>query len=98
MSVQFHVDTQAIQAASSDVHRISAAIETEVAAMMSRLTTLDQAWRGTAAAGFQQCITQWHGTAGQVRLALNEIHIALARAGEQYASVEAANTSMFRAG
>ncbi|MBK7722410.1 MAG: WXG100 family type VII secretion target [Austwickia sp.] len=96
MSTQFHVDTQAIATGAADVHRISATIETEVAAMMARLMTLEQAWRGSAAAGFQACITQWNATAGQVRAALDEIQRALATAGQEYASVEAANTAMFR--
>ena len=45
---------------------------------------------------FQACITQWNSTAGQVLAALDEIQRALATAGQEYASVEAANTAMFR--
>ncbi len=97
MSTQFQVDTSAIATASADVQRISGTIETEVAAMMARLTALDAAWRGSASAGFQACMTQWNVTAGQVRAALDQIQQALATAGHEYASVEAANTSMFQA-
>ena len=41
MSTQFHVDTQAIATGAADVHRISATIATERAAMMARLMTLE---------------------------------------------------------
>ncbi len=97
MSTQFQVDTHAIAVGAADVQRIGGTIETEVAAMMARLTALDQAWRGSASAGFQACLAQWNVTARQVRAALDQIQQALATAGHEYASVEAANTSMFRA-
>lgn len=96
MSTQFQVDTTAIATASADVQRISGTIEGEVAAMMARLTALEAAWRGSASAGFHACMTQWNLTAVQVRAALDQIQHALATAGHEYASVEAANTAMFR--
>ncbi len=97
MSTQFQVDTQAIATGAADVQRISGTIETEVAAMMARLTALEAAWRGSASAGFQGCMGQWALTARQVRATLDQIQQALATAGHEYASVEAANASMFRA-
>jgi WXG100 family type VII secretion target len=96
MSTQFQVDTQQIQAASVEIGRISADIDASVAAMMGRLTALQDAWRGAASAGFQQVVVSWSQTQRQVRESLDQIQVTLARAGSQYAEVEAANTALFR--
>ncbi len=96
MSTQFQVDTGQIQTAAGDVRRISATIEADVAAMMGRLTALQESWRGAAASGFQGVVTTWSGTQRQVRSALDQIEVALSRAGVQYAEIEAANASLFR--
>lgn len=95
MSTQFQVDTTQIHAGSADILRISGEIETSVATMMQRLTALQDAWRGSAAAGFQQATAQWSATERQVRASLDAIQVALSRAGTQYAEVEAANTALF---
>ena len=96
MSTQFQVDTDRITAAAGDVHRISAQIEQQVAAMMTRLTSLEDAWRGQAAARFQAVAGEWRGTQAQVREALDHISRLLAQAGEQYAAAEQRNAALFR--
>ena len=96
MSTQFQVDTQQLHGASSDVARIAAQIETDVAAMMSRLTALESTWHGSASSGFQQTMARWSATQRQVRESLVEITTMLGRAGQEYAAVEAANTALFR--
>ena len=53
MAAQFQVDTDRIAAAAGDVARISADIEGQVAVMMARLTSLQDAWTGSASAQFQ---------------------------------------------
>lgn len=95
MSTQFQVDTAQIAAAAGDIRRISGQIESDVAAMMARLSALQGAWRGSAAAGFQDVVTQWSATQRQVRESLDAIEAALSRAGTQYADVEAANAALF---
>lgn len=95
MSTQFQVDTQQITAAAGDIRRMSAQIESDVAGMMARLNALQSAWRGSAAAGFQQVVTQWSATQRQVRESLDAIETGLSRAGTQYADVEAANAALF---
>lgn len=97
MSSQFQVDTQQIASASGDIRRMSAQIESDVAGMMTRLAGLQDAWRGSASAGFQQVLTNWGAAQRQVRTCLDEIEVALNRAGTQYADVEAANALLFRA-
>lgn len=95
MSTQFQVDTERIAGANADVTRISADIESQVAAMMARLTSLQDAWQGSASAGFQGVMSQWRATQAQVRESLDSINHLLAQAGTQYAETEQANTALF---
>jgi WXG100 family type VII secretion target len=95
MSAQFQVDTERIQAASADISRISAEIEGQVGAMMSRLTALQDAWRGSAAARFQGVVGEWQGTQRHVKEALDHVGQLLAQAGATYAETEAAAERMF---
>jgi len=98
MSSRFQVDTARIQAASGDVTRISAEIESSVKAMMGKLNALQDAWQGSAATSFQGVTREWERTQHTVRESLDSISAALHRAGAQYSEVEQANTGMFRAG
>jgi early secretory antigenic target protein ESAT-6 len=96
MSSQFQVDTDRITAASADINRIGADIDAQVAAMMARLTALQDAWRGSAASRFQGVAGEWRGTQARVRESLDHISRLLAQAGQQYAAAEQQNTAMFR--
>ena len=84
MSATFTVDTERISAASADIGQISAEIETQVGAMMGRLTALQDAWQGSASAGFQGVIAQWRGTQSQVRESLESINRLLQQATRRY--------------
>lgn len=95
MSAQFQVDTERIQAASSDVARIGAEIEGQVGAMMGRLHALEDAWRGSAASRFQAVVAEWQGTQRHVKESLDHIAQLLAHAGSTYAETEAAAERMF---
>ena len=95
MAAQFQVDTERIQAASGDIARISSEIEGQVAQMLSRLTALQDAWKGGAATQFHGVVTQWQGTQRQVQTSLDSIGQVLAAAGAQYAETEAQNMRMF---
>lgn len=95
MAAHFQVDTDRIATASADVARISAEIEGQVAVMLARLTGLQDAWTGTAAAQFQGVVTQWRGTQHQVRESLDAIGQVLGAAGVQYAEAEAQAVRMF---
>lgn len=96
MSTQFQVDTERIAGASADVARISSDIESTVAAMMARLGSLQDAWQGSASAGFQGVMQQWRATQAQVRESLDAVNHLLAQAGSRYADTEQANTALFR--
>jgi early secretory antigenic target protein ESAT-6 len=96
MSTQFQVDTERIAVAAGDVQRIAAGLETDVAAMMARLTSLQDAWRGEAAGRFQGVLAQWRQTQATVRTSLDDISRTLGAAGQQYAAAEQQNAAMFR--
>lgn len=96
MSSQYQVDTARIGTAAGDVQRISAEIESSVAAMMARLTGLQDAWQGEAAARFQSVVQEWRGTQTRVRDSLEQISRLLGRAGHQYAAAEQQNAALFR--
>jgi early secretory antigenic target protein ESAT-6 len=96
MSSQFQVDTDRITAASADINRIGADIDAQVAAMMARLTALQDAWTGSAASRFQGVASEWRATQAKVRESLDHISRLLAQAGQQYAAAEQQNTAMFR--
>ncbi len=95
MTTQFQVDTDLIQAGASDIARIAADIETQVQAMMGRLDSLQDAWRGTAATRFAAVAAQWQSTQRQVRESLDSIGQVLGQAGTNYAEAEATATRMF---
>ena len=96
MSSQFQVDTDRITTASADITRIGADIDAQVAAMMARLTALQDAWTGSAASRFQAVAGEWRATQAKVRESLDHISRLLAQAGQQYAAAEQQNTAMFR--
>lgn len=96
MSSSFQVDPERVAAASGDIARISAELETQVATMMGRLTSLEDAWRGEAASRFQGVVAQWRGTQTHVREALDQIARVLGQAGQQYATAEQQNAALFR--
>ena len=95
MAAQFQVDTERIAAAAGDVARISADLEAQVATMMARLTSLQDAWTGSASIQFQGVVAQWRGTQQQVRTSLDSIGQVLGAAGSQYAEAEAQAVRMF---
>lgn len=95
MSGQFQVDTERIQTSAGDIARISGEIETQVGAMMSRLTALQDAWKGSASTQFQGVVTQWQGTQRQVQTSLDSIGSVLGAAGARYAETEAQAVQMF---
>jgi 6 kDa early secretory antigenic target len=96
MSSQFQVDTDRITTASADINRISTDIDAQVAAMMARLTALQDAWTGSAASRFQAVASEWRATQARVRESLDDTSRLLAQAGRQYATAEQQNTAMFR--
>lgn len=95
MSTTFSVDTARIAEASGDIQRIAASIETDVRAMMARLTALQDCWRGSAAGSFAAVTQDWSATQERVRVSLQQISATLKTAGDDYDLVEQANRARF---
>lgn len=95
MSTTFAVDTARIAAASGDIDRIAATIESEVRAMHAKLNGLQDCWRGTAAASFQAVLQDWGVTQERVRASLQQVGVTLRTAGQDYDLVEQANRMRF---
>ncbi len=93
--MSFTVDTERIQAASSDMSTIAGEIESSVGAMHSRLTDLQGAWTGTAAAEFQAVVSEWSTLQQRVREDLAHLAELTARAGGTYQSTEDDVRGMF---
>lgn len=95
MSNTFAVDTARIAAASGDIERIASTIESEVRAMMAKLTGLQDCWQGSAAGNFQAVSQDWSATQERVRASLQQISMTLRSAGQDYELVEQANRMRF---
>ena len=95
MSNTFAVDTARIAAASGDIERIASTIESEVRAMMAKLTGLQDCWQGSAAGNFQAVSQDWSATQERVRDSLQQISMTLRSAGQDYELVEQANRMRF---
>src|SRR5699024_10098569 len=94
----FSVSTDSIASSSADVSRISEDVESTVAAMMSRLVSLQNEWTGSASGSFQDLVTEWRATQRQVKDSLDDIARVLGEAGETYASTESSVRSSMLGG
>lgn len=91
----FTVDTERIQAASSDMASIAGDIESSVGAMHARLSALQDSWTGVAAAEFQGLVAEWASLQERVRTDLAQIAAVTARAGGTYQQTEDGVRGMF---
>jgi len=94
----FQVNSEAIASASAGVQASIGSINHEVARMNARLAELLQSWSGQAAAAFGGTMEQWRSAQASLEQALDSIAQALARAGQTYSEVEAANVALFAQG
>ena len=92
----FHVDSEAVQQASSAAQQSISRIQSEVMALHTQLSNLQGSWSGQAATAFQGVVNEWHLTAQRVDESLNSINHALSHAAQQYFEIEQATARMFR--
>ena len=85
---RYEVDSEQVAQASAAVRGSTAAIRTEVAAMMRHLTELQGGWRGGAANAFGAIMADWTGTQARVEESLDQITAALGAAASSYADAE----------
>lgn len=93
--MRYEVDSAQVAQAAGAARVSSAAIHTEVNAMLRHLTDLQASWRGGAASSFEGVLGQWRATQLQVEAALESISQALDAAAQQYADAEQAATRLF---
>ncbi|WP_407344595.1 WXG100 family type VII secretion target [Pengzhenrongella phosphoraccumulans] len=92
---RYEVDSEQVAQASAAVRGSTAAIRTEVAAMMRHLTELQGSWRGGAATAFGAIMADWSSTQGRVEESLDQITAALGAAAASYADAEQQATRLF---
>jgi len=92
---RFEVDSAQVAQAGTAVRGSTAAIRTEVAAMMRHLVELQASWRGGAATAFGDVLADWSATQARVELSLDQITAALDAAATSYAEAELHATRLF---
>jgi len=92
---RYEVDSAQVAQAGAAVRGSTAAIRTEVAAMMRHLTELQGSWRGGAATAFGSVLADWAGTQARVEESLDQITAALAAAAASYAEAEQQASRLF---
>ena len=88
---QIQVDSEQVLAANSTIQATIAKVQSEVDALHSQLLRLQDVWRGSASASFQELVGRWKITATTVDNQLGELGTALRIAAHQYSEIEAAN-------
>ncbi len=92
----FSVDSDAVDQATAQVRSMADRMRSDAAAMVAGLVQLQDVWRGSAAAAFQEQIEQWRATQVLVDQRLDGLNAALGAAGRTYAETEMAAVGMFR--
>ncbi len=91
---RFHIDSEAVAAATASAQAAASRIQSDVAALHARLTELGVVERPGAAA-FQGVVAEWAALQRQVDDGLVRLGSALGAAGRHYADVEAQNARLF---
>ena len=92
---RYEVDTAQVAQASAAVRGSTAAIRSEVGAMMRHLTELQASWRGGAATAFGAVMADWAVTQARVEESLDQVTAALAAAATSYADAEQQASRLF---
>lgn len=92
---RYEVDSAQVALAGAAVRGSTAAIRTEVAAMMRHLTDLQGSWRGGAANAFGAVLGDWAATQARVEESLDQITAALGSAAASYADAEQQAARLF---
>ncbi|NMR20301.1 WXG100 family type VII secretion target [Cellulomonas fimi] len=92
---RYEVDSTQVANAAAAVRGSTAAIRSEVAAMMRHLNELQDSWRGGAATAFGSVIADWAATQTRVEQSLDQITAALGAAASTYADAEAQAARLF---
>ncbi|MDR1633937.1 MAG: WXG100 family type VII secretion target [Bifidobacteriaceae bacterium] len=94
MSV-FQVNSETLSVVAGAANGSIGVIQAEIAALNGHCAELASVWTGGAANAFAGAMEQWRGAQRTVEEALASLSQALVAAGQGYAEVEQANTSLF---
>ncbi|WP_166981005.1 WXG100 family type VII secretion target [Paramicrobacterium fandaimingii] len=92
---KYTVDSEAVQAASASIRGVTEQLRADVNTLMGQIQNLQSQWTGQAASAFTAAAHDWRTTQARVEESINELNMALAQAGTQYADVEMQNAGMF---
>lgn len=92
---RYEVDSAQVAQASAAARASTAAIRSEVGAMMRHLTELQSGWRGGAATAFGVVLADWAATQARVEDSLDQITVALGSAAASYADAEQQVSRLF---
>ena len=90
----FHVDSAALDSASTAIGSTIDRLTSDVATLSSQLRTLDGSWSGPAALAFVDLMSEWTTASGRVTDSLTSIGAALRQIHAHYVDTEAANVRM----
>lgn len=87
----FHVDSVALDSATTNITSTIDRITADVASMTGQLRSLDGTWSGPAAVAFGSLMTEWTTASVRVTDSLGAIGTALRQIHTHYLETEAAN-------
>lgn len=91
----FHVDTTALENASSHIGATIDRLHGEVTTLSAQLRALDGSWSGPAAIAFADVVGEWTLASTRLTEALDGIGSALRQIHSHYVDTEMANLAMF---
>lgn len=89
------VDAERVRTAAVTAAGRAGELVTQTQVLTADLAALQDCWRGNAAAGFQEVLTEWDSVQKQVHVSLASIQEALHAAAMQYSEVEDQNRRLF---
>ncbi|WP_418968818.1 WXG100 family type VII secretion target [Alloscardovia omnicolens] len=92
---QYHVDSEHILSASTQVNASIEDIRAAVSTMYAHLTELESSWQGSAAIQFQTVAQQWQAAQRTMEDSLTSIQHAMTQAAQLYADTEAQASQLF---
>jgi len=92
---RYQVDSDAVAAATGNVHAAMGRIQAEVSGLHGQLVDLQSSWTGQASAMFQGAVADWKATQQRVEESLGTINAALSQAGRFYADAELQTSRLF---
>ena len=91
----YHVDSEHILNASTQVNSSIESIRSSVSTMCAQLADLEASWQGSAATQFHAVMQQWQAAQHTMEESLVSIQQAMTHAAQLYADTEAQASQLF---